>query len=198
VNEAELRERLRDWWNVPDRYLDCRFENFEAYDGALRTRLNLVRKVTAERRSAFLFGRPGAGKTHLATSAMAQWISRGAKGHFIGALEYTLRVQAAFGNPKEIAEDLLEDANFLLLDDVGTERANEASRLALLYLVDKAYGDRKRLLVTSNLTPDELNRFEPRIVSRLTEMGFLIAVKADDYRLRIASAARGKTESASV
>lgn len=198
MNAAELRERLRDWWNVPDRYLDCRFDNFEVYDGALGTRLNLVRKVAAERGSAFLFGRPGAGKTHLATAAMAEWISRGAKGHFIGALEYTLRVQAAFGNPKEIAEELLDDANFLLLDDVGTERANEASRLALLYLVDTAYRDRKRLLVTSNLMPEELNRFEPRIVSRLSEMGSLISLKADDYRLRMAAAARRKTESAPV
>jgi DNA replication protein DnaC len=86
--------------------------------------------------------------------------------------------------------DLLDGLNFLVLDDMGTERANETSRLALLYLIDKAYGDRKRVIVTSNLTPDELNKFEPRIVSRLTEMGSLIGIKAEDYRVRIGSERR--------
>jgi DNA replication protein DnaC len=193
VNAAELREKLRDWWNVPDRYLDCRFDNFEVYDGVLESRLSLVRKVATERRSVLLFGRPGVGKTHLAIAVMSEWVSRGAKGHFVAALEYTLRVQSAFGNPKEIADDLLDDANFLVLDDTGTERENETSRLALLYLVDRAYANRKRMVVTSNLTPDELNKFEPRVVSRLTEMGPLIGIKADDYRLRIA-ADRRKTD----
>jgi DNA replication protein DnaC len=193
MNSAELREKLRDWWHVPGRYLNCRFENFEAYDQALETRLNLVQRVGADRRSALLFGKPGVGKTHLAVATMAEWISRGARGYFVGALEYTLCVQAAFGNPKEIVSDLLDDAQFLVLDDLGAERTNETARVALLHLIDTAYSARKRIVVTSNLTPGELNRFEPRIVSRLTEMGSLIGIKADDYRVRTA-AERQKAE----
>lgn len=193
MNAAELREKLRDWWNVPDRYLDCRFENFEVYDGALGSRLKLAKKATAERRSALLFGRPGVGKTHLAVGIMSQWVSRSAKGYFIGALEYALRVQAAYGNPKDIVDDLLDNANFLLLDDLGTQRDNENGRTAILYLVDRAYDARQRLIVTSNLTPTEINKFEPRVMSRLTEMGALIKVTADDYRVRMA-AQRHKAE----
>jgi DNA replication protein DnaC len=187
MRPEELRERLKDWWNVPSRYLDCRFENFDSYDHALKSRLDLAKRVAAEKRSALLFGKPGVGKTHIAIAVMSEWISRGARGHFVGALEYTLQVQSAYANPKQIADDLVDDIHFLILDDIGTERANETSRVALMYLIDKAYRDQKRLIVTSNLTPEEIGAFEPRIPSRLAQMGALIEIKAADYRVRIAA-----------
>jgi DNA replication protein DnaC len=193
VSPAELRRRLEEYWNLPARYLDCRFENFDAHNQALEGRLCLAKRVAAERRSALIFGRPGVGKSHLAVAIMADWIDRGARGRFVGALEYGLQVQASYGNPKEIVDDLLEDANFLLLDDLGTERDNETARIAILYLIDQLYCKRRRVIVTSNLTPAELSQFEPRIVSRLTEMGTLIEVKAEDYRIRMA-AHRRKSE----
>jgi DNA replication protein DnaC len=185
-----LRERLKEWWNVPEQYVGCRLENFDAYDRSLESRLSIVKRVIAERRSALLFGKPGVGKSHLAVAAMAEWISRGGRGHFLGALDYTLQVQLSYGNPKEIVACLLNDANFLLLDDLGTERANETARIAMLHLIDQIYCERKRVIVTSNLSPAELNEFEPRILSRLTEMGTLIEVKAEDYRIRTAAGRR--------
>ena len=94
MSPEELRKRLKDWWHVPSRYLDCRFENFDAYDRALMSRLNLVKQVAEERRSALLFGRPGVGKSHLAVATMAQWVTGGARGHFVSALDYVLQVQA--------------------------------------------------------------------------------------------------------
>ena len=187
LNEAELKDRLENWWDVPTKYLDRRFSTFSPYTRELESRLDLAKRVATERTSALLFGPPGSGKSHLAISIMAHWVARGARGRFISALNYCLEVQTVFGNPKDVAEDLLHDASFALLDDLGTQRDNETSKIAILYLIDQAYAAGQRLIVTSNLTPAQLNQFEPRVMSRLAEMGAIIEMKADDYRLRIAA-----------
>ncbi len=187
LNEAELKDRLENWWDVPTKYLDRRFSTFNPYTRELESRLDLARRVATERTSALLFGPPGSGKSHLAISIMAHWVARGARGRFISALNYCLEVQTAFGNPRDIVEDLVHDASFALLDDLGTQRDNETGRIAILYLIDQAYAAGQRLIVTSNLTPTQLNQFEPRVMSRLAEMGAIIEMKADDYRLRIAA-----------
>jgi DNA replication protein DnaC len=187
LDESDLTDRLENWWNVPRKYVDCRFSTFDPYTRELRSRLEIAKRVAAERTSALLFGPPGSGKSHLATSIMAHWIARGARGRFISALDYSLQVQAAFGNPRSIADDLLDDASFALLDDLGTQRDNETGRIAILYLIDQAYAARQRLIMTSNLTPAQLNQFDPRVMSRLAEMGVIIEMKAEDYRLRIAA-----------
>jgi chromosomal replication initiator protein len=187
LDKSDLTDRLENWWNVPRKYVDCRFSTFDPYTRELRSRLEIAKRVAAERTSALLFGPPGSGKSHLATSIMAHWIARGARGRFISALGYSLQVQAAFGNPRSIADDLLDDASFALLDDLGTQRDNETGRIAILYLIDRAYAARQRLIVTSNLTPAQLNQFDPRVMSRFAEMGVIIEMKAEDYRLRIAA-----------
>lgn len=195
LGDEELRKQLESWWHVPRRYLDCRFASFDPYTEALATRLELMKRVAAERRSALLFGVPGSGKSHLAVSVMAEWVRLEARGMFVNAADYTMQVQAAYGNPRELVAELLYTNQFLLLDDLGTERGNETSRTALLFLVDQFYSARRRVLVTSNLTPAELNQFEPRIMSRLAEMGEIIEVKASDYRVKMA-AQRKKAERA--
>jgi len=187
LNDADLRKQLESWWDVPRRYIDCRFSNFDAYNETLDTRLQLVKRVASERQSALLFGGVGAGKTHLAVSVMAEWLRREARGKFVNAAQFVSEVQAAYGNPRAAVYDLLDQNHFMLLDDLGTERANETSRTALLFLIDQFYSKHKRMIVSSNLTPAELNAFEPRIASRLAEMGPFIEIKATDYRVKIAA-----------
>lgn len=187
LTDDELKDRLENWWDVPRKYLDCRFSTFDPYTRELESRLEIAKRVAAERTSALVFGPPGSGKSHLATSIMADWVARGGRGRFISVLNYSLEVQAVFGNPKGTADEILNDVSFALLDDLGTQRDSETGRIAILYLIDQAYAARQRLIVTSNLTPAQLNEFEPRVMSRLAEMGAIIEMKADDYRLRMAA-----------
>lgn len=181
----ELAERI-EWAEVPPRYRSCRFDNFDAYNAKLARKIEIVKKLVSERRGMFLFGPVGAGKTHVGVSALATYIGIGARCRFVGAANFVCSVQGAFSNPQEIVRELLE-YDCLLIDDLGAERSTEAARAALLFLVDQFYAARKRLIITSNQSPAEIHAFEPRIMSRLTEICTLVELAAEDHRIRSAA-----------
>jgi DNA replication protein DnaC len=185
LDTEELSERL-EWAAVPKRFRDCRFTNFEAYNVKLARKVATIEQLTAKRRGIFLFGPVGSGKSHLAVSVLAAYTEIGARCKFLSAAEFTNSVQLAFGNPNEIVKELL-DSHCLLIDDLGSERATEASRAAMFYLIDQAYGARKKIIVTTNMIPKDVYNFEPRIMSRLTEACALVELAADDYRIRTAA-----------
>ena len=186
IDREELIERL-EWAEVPKRYRECRFSTFDAYTAKLARKLTVLEQLSTERRGMFIFGPVGSGKTHLGVAALTAYTLIGARCKFIGAADFVNTVQLAYGNPKETVEEFLREYNCILIDDLGAERANEASRSALVYLVDQLYGARKKIIATSNLVPKDIYAFEPRIMSRLTEVCALVELDASDYRIRTAT-----------
>jgi DNA replication protein DnaC len=196
IDPDELAERL-EWAEVPKRYRYCRFSTFDAYTAKLARKLAVLEQLSTERRGMLIFGSVGSGKTHLGVAALAAYTLIGAHCKFVGAADFVNSVQLAYGNPKEIVEELLRENNCILIDDLGAERANEASRSALAYLVDQLYGARKKIIVTSNLVPKDVYTFEPRIMSRLTEVCALVELDASDYRIRTATQRQKLTQTRS-
>ncbi|MGA8224189.1 MAG: AFG1/ZapE family ATPase [Candidatus Acidiferrales bacterium] len=174
---------------VPPRYRECRLQNFSAYTDGLAKKLEQIKHLAKEARprGLYLFGPPGAGKTHLAVAVMAELLSRGFNGEFAQAMCYSLRVQRAYGDPTEIVADMLHEAHFIVLDDIGAERSSESARVALLSLIDELYTRKRCLIATSNLRPADLEKFEPRAMSRIAEMCLLVEVNAADYRVKLAT-----------
>ena len=143
IDREELTERL-EWAEVPKRYRDCRFSTFDAYTTKLARKLTVLEQLSTERRGLFIFGPVGSGKTHLGVAALAAYTLIGAHCKFVSAADFVNTVQLAYGNPKEIVAEWVRENNCILIDDLGAERANEASRSALVYLVDQLYGSRDR------------------------------------------------------
>jgi DNA replication protein DnaC len=86
----------------------------------------------------------------------------------------------------EIVAEILDRKRFVVVDDVACEKTTEFVRQSLLHLVDEVYTRQKTLIVTSNLSLDQLGEFEPRVASRLAEMCDLYEFTEPDYRVRLA------------
>ena len=73
------------------------------------------------------------------------------------------------------------EASFI--DDLGAEKLSDTNRQNLYLIIDRRYREEKSLIITSNFTIDELNDYEPRIASRITEMGKIFFINGNDHRL---------------
>jgi len=77
-----------------------------------------------------------------------------------------------------------ETYDCICFDDLGAEKLTDAKRENLYYIIDSRYRNMLPTIVTSNFTINEINDVEPRIASRLSEMGDIIQLNGKDYRLR--------------
>lgn len=156
------------------------FETFEAgRHQSIDAALAAAKAWAAGEGADWLFmtsAEPGLGKTHLAASAIAAMIRRGAAGRFVkfgpmlremvaAPLDQKLAVFRKYSRPKVLG-----------LDEIGAEKASEFTVSTLSELIDERYELNRRTCLTSNLTLDELaSKFAPggeetaakRIVDRI-------------------------------
>lgn len=153
-----------------------------AVDGALATwpettasRAHAERFATSARRVLILAGGVGAGK-----STAAAWLALEAGGSapaFVRASELEAR-----GRYDEDLRTWLRTRSLLVIDDLGAEVLDGKGvfRSLLDEVIDMFYGDRKRVVITTNLRArrasetEELQlaeRYGERMMSRLVEVG---------------------------
>lgn len=75
---------------------------------------------------------------------------------------------------KEVEEDVLrglDNADLLIIDDLGTEQDTEWTRTKIYNILDSRYRNGLPLIITTNLSLIELkNRYEKRTYYRILEM----------------------------
>lgn len=70
----------------------------------------------------------------------------------------------------------------ICFDDLGAEKLTDAKRENLYYIIDSRYREMLPTIITSNFTIQEISEVEPRIASRLAEMGKILQFNGSDYR----------------
>jgi len=160
--------------------------------------LNLIR----EGKSVFLTGVYGVGKTHLGIALMLEWLADNLrivkkiqyydieprKGYpfFQSAADLFLELKSSFKNDNTTEEDIinsLDGHNLLMLDDVGVDKVSDWSKQIVYTLIDKRYRNMKPIIITSNLSLEELaDTYDARIASRLLEMGEVVTLTGGDKR----------------
>ena len=197
---AEARLRAAE---IPQRYLNCRVENFDlkrpgassSHMRASLTARKFVEEWKTRDRGLLFVGPVGVGKTHLSVAILKTLIEDwGVRGLFCDFSDLLERIQATFSrtNPDN-ADDVLapyRDAELLVLDELGARRPTDWVRDVLYGLINTRYNRQRLTIVTSNYSdtparPGEETlemRIGAMVRSRLYEMCDLVVLDGLDYR----------------
>ena len=141
-----------------------------------------------ERSENLLFsGDTGLGKTFLSACIARTVADRGysvvyeSSGHLFASLE-----RAKFSADEEAREEIRKYSlcDLLIVDDLGTEMPGQFTISALYSLINDRLLEGKPMIISTNLTIDELTRrYSPQIVSRLRGSFRRVAFLGEDIRV---------------
>lgn len=165
------------------------FANDDGNNPTLTTAMkNFVEKFAtfrAEGKGLLLFGTVGTGKTYLAACVANALIDKGTPCLVTNFARIANEVSGMFEG-KQQYYDNLNSFPLLVIDDLRAERKTEYMQEIVFNVIDSRYRANLPLIVTTNLTREELmtptNTMEDRIFSRLFEMCTPIEVKGKDRR----------------
>jgi DNA replication protein DnaC len=155
---------------IPNRYEHCDFDNFDTglYDtgpdfAAWNRSLEQAKLVTeafardfpiASDTGLLIVGPCGAGKTHLAVSALRQIVLRGHTGLFYDYRELLKEIQGSYNSESQTSElGVLEPvltADVLLLDDLGATKPSPWAMETIGHILNTRYNEKRVTLLTAN------------------------------------------------
>ncbi|RKD71403.1 DNA replication protein DnaC [Sinobaca qinghaiensis] len=138
-----------------------------------------------------LTGSYGLGKSHLAVSVLKGVLDQGHTGIFISVPKLLTKLKATYNKNSQYAEDdlltVLEQADCLVLDDIGAEHGSDHSgswsTSKVFEIVDSRIG--KHTIFTTNLNGRDLQRkIGERNFSRMMQHTQVLTLNGADHRLR--------------
>lgn len=205
AREAERRGRVAHYQQQltrvrGKRYTDCTLENFAVYGADKQQAMqrsavdyideycrNLHENI-ADSRGVFLFGPCGTGKDHLATFVARVFIQVTAEPvRWVCGAELYQQLRDSFDGKKSEGEVLRPYASAPLLwisDPLPVKGELSAFEASALYrLIEARYSNRRPLLMTANLGPNEADKhFGPAVARRLRETTLQIYCNWTSYR----------------
>lgn len=198
--EKEKEEiRQREFANRVQRYRSIGFPesemskwNFAADDGtnpqmitAMQNYVQHFDEFSKQGKGLLLFGNVGTGKTFLAACVANALIDKGVPCLVTNFARIANTVQGLFEGRQEYY-DSLNKFPLLVLDDLSAERKTEYMQEIVFNVIDARYRAKLPLIITTNLTRQELQQpadiTYQRIFSRLFEMCTPIEITGADRR----------------
>jgi len=127
----------------------------------------------------------GCGKTHLAAAIANELAGWGYPVVFVVVPDLLDHLRAAFAPQSAVSYDKQFDdvrkADFLVLDDLGTESATPCAREKLYQLINHRYAARLPTVITTALKPKQL---DPKVATRIADPAHCITlpISAPSYR----------------
>ena len=134
----------------------------------------------------FVYGATGQGKTHLlhaighgytARKPQARALAMSAERFMIDFVQ-AMRAKDTIG-----FKSRLRSVDILLIDDFQFIAGKDTTQEEFLYTIDELMRSGKRLIISADRSPQELDGIEGRILSRLTQ-GLVVDIQPADYALR--------------
>lgn len=179
-NRSELGEKFRH--RTFDSFDPSR--NNQAYDTAKQYANGFDDIRHKERNSMIFFGSTGTGKTHLAAAISNHVINDKHHPVMFGTyIEYLDRIRSEFSDTEHTKHEM-KSLPLLVIDDLGKEKQTAWSDQTLFEIINYRYEHRLPILITTNLSPDELTRrYDKAVISRLHEMCVYVSMIGKDHRV---------------
>ena len=162
----------------------------ENIDGIRRLAYNFSHNLDDLHQKNFLFtGSTGLGKTFLANCVAAEVLKSGRSVIYQTApilldkmVDYKFKFNKTEAEREEY--DKIFDVDLLIIDDLGTEAMNSAKFSELFNILNTRLLKNKKILISTNLTPQEIKReYEERIFSRFVGDFMICRFVGEDIRL---------------
>lgn len=140
-----------------------------------------VAKAVEECKGIFVYGNTGVGKTHFCHAVANS--KKVPVENFVELLsEFKDYIQR--GCYMDHMKTLC-NAEYLIIDDLGSEKTSEWVHEFLYTIINKRYENQKRTIITTNLQLSAFkDRYGERILSRLAEMCVVVELLGEDLRLK--------------
>lgn len=166
---------------IDEKFRNSKFENWDFAKGNDKM-YKIASKYTKkfenmkeESVGLLLYGSPGNGKTYTVACIANCLIEKMLPVICVNADSLLSRIKDTYKKwGKEVEEDVLrglDNADLLIIDDLGTEQDTEWTRTKIYNILDSRYRNGLPLIITTNLSLMELkNRYEKRTYYRILEM----------------------------
>ena len=138
-----------------------------------------------DHKGLLLFGKVGTGKTFASACIANALIDQGRPCLVTNFARLVNEIQSMYDGKQEYIDNLA-DFELLVIDDLASERDTEYMNETVMNIIDSRYRSGLPLIVTTNLTADELKNpadvRKQRIYSRLFQMCIPYEVKGVDRR----------------
>ncbi len=144
-------------------------------------------KMKTDNKGMLIYGEPGNGKTYFSACIANGLLNKLIPVICVGAAVLTERINKSKRNWGEegifTVLNSLENADLLIIDDLGTEEDNKWTRAMIYQIIEKRNAVNLPIIITTNISIDELKeRYDYRTYSRLTFMCSFIRNTGNDIR----------------
>lgn len=176
VGEAEKEKQRTLCFQNAGNLVRCRFENDDGKGD--RNVMQMLFKYAGNFKEPYqrglgllLYGSYGTGKSYGAACIANKVIEYGYSAMFISFSQLFNTLWSAETKNKQAYLNAINDYDLLIIDDFGAERTNDTSSEIITNVLDGRYNSGKPLIITTNLTPEQLkpsdNPKTERIMSRI-------------------------------
>lgn len=181
MNKQKRLERIIDNSLMDEQFKTCTFENWDHKLGNEKMfkigkgYADNFQKCKNKNTGLLIYGAPGNGKTFLSACITNELMKKLIPVVCVSVIALLQRIQKTFNKfEKEEAETVLsslDNADLLILDDLGTENMSEWSVSMIYHIIDSRARLKKPLIITTNIDLEEIKeRYDKRTYDRITEL----------------------------